>query len=173
MYSLYSIIICTIIICTIIVCSIIMCTIIINYIQFDIITTNIIPDEDVVDDVPVVESLVDGTDDDGDDDDDDDEDPTMKLLLVRVIPIVIKEFISSDTTCRSYVRTAFGCKSVNENIPVVLVTYDTRDGLMEGMFIFNSTIKSSSRTRSAVVYSITADVLVSSVTSSSLSQEAT
>ena len=168
MYSLYSIIICTIIICTIIVCSIIMCTIIINYIQFDIITTNIIPDEDVVDDVPVVESLVDGTDDD-----DDDEDPTMKLLLVRVIPIVIKEFISSDTTCRSYVRTAFGCKSVNENIPIVLVTYDTRDGLMEGMFIFNSTIKSSSRTRSAVVYSITADVLVSSVTSSSLSQEAT
>ena len=168
MYSLYSIIICTIIICTIIVCSIIMCTIIINYIQFDIITTNIIPDEDVVDDVPVVESLVDGTDDD-----DDDEDPTMKLLLVRVIPIVIKEFISSDTTCRSYVRTAFGCKSVNENIPIVLVTYDTFDGLMEGMFIFNSTIKSSSRTRSAVVYSITADVLVSSVTSSSLSQEAT
>ena len=54
---------------------------------------------------------------------DDDDDGTVKLLLVRVIPIIIKELISSDTTCRSYVRTAFGCKSVNENIPVVLVTY--------------------------------------------------
>ena len=142
-------------------CTILMCMIIIMHVDITIITTNILPDEDVV------IALGRGADDDMDDGD------TVKLLLLRVIPIVIKEFISSDTTCRSYVRTTFGCKSVNENIPIVLVTYDTRDGLMEGMFIFNSTIKSSSRTRSAVVYSITTDVLVSSVTSSSLIQDAT
>ena len=132
--------------------------------MFTIITTNILPNEDVVTAL-----------DRSADDDDDGAGDTVKLLLVRVIPIVIKELISSDTTCTLYVRTAFGCKSVNENIPIVLVTYDTRDGLMEGMFIFNSTIKSStsSRTRSAVVYSITAVVSVSSVTSSSLSQDAT
>ena len=142
-------------------CTILMCMIIIMHVDITIITTNILPDEDVV------IALGRGADDDMDDGD------TVKLLLLRVIPIVIKEFISSDTTCRSYVRTVFGCKSVNENIPIVLVTYDTCDGLMEGMFIFNSTIKSSSRTRSAVVYSITTDVLVSSVTSSSLIQDAT
>ena len=135
-----------------------------------------IPVGNVDDGIPISVAVLadDDDDDDVDDvDDDDDDDNTVKLLLVRVIPIVIKELISSDTTCILYVRTAFGCKSVNENIPIVSVTYDTRVGLMEGIFIFNSTIKSSSRTHSAVVYSITADVLVSSVTSSSLSQDAT
>ena len=134
-----------------------------------------IPVGNVDDGIPIsVAVLADDDDDDDDVDDvDDDDDDTVKLLLVRVIPIVIKELISSDTTCRLYVRTAFGCRSVNENIPVVLVTYDTRVGLMEGIFIFNSTIKSSSRTRSAVVYSITAVVSASSVTSSSLIQDAT
>ena len=137
-----------------------------------------IPVGNVDDGIPISVTVLaddddDDDDDDFDDDDDDVDDDTVKLLLVRLVPIVIKELVSSDTTCRLYVRTAFGCRSVNENIPVVLVTYDTRVGLMEGMFIFNSTTKSSSSTRSAVVYSITTDVLVSCVTSSSLSQDAT
>ena len=41
------------------------------------------------------------------------------------------------------------------------------------LVIYHSTIKSSGTTRSAVVYSILADVLVISITSTSLSQEAT
>ena len=52
------------------------------------------------------------------------------------MPIGIPEPPHSDpdTTCRVYTTTAFSC---NENIPVVLVSYDTHDGVMAERFIFN------------------------------------
>ena len=89
-------------------------------------------------------------------------DVTLKLP-VRLMPIGIPEPLhpDPDTTCRVYTTTAFGC---NENIPVVSVSHDG---------VFNLTIKPSTTTHSAVVYTILADVLVVSVTSTSLIQEAT
>ena len=55
------------------------------------------------------------------------------------MPIGIPEPPHSDpdTTCRVYVTTAFGCNSVNENMPVVLVSYGTHDGVEAERFIFN------------------------------------
>ena len=101
-------------------------------------------------------------------------DVTLKLPI-WLVPIGIPEPQHSDpdTTCRVYAKTAFGCNSVNENIPVVSVSYDTHDGVMAERFIFNWTIKPSGTTHSAVVYTILADVLVLFVTSTSLIQEAT
>ena len=78
--------------------------------------------------------------------------------------------------CLNFIRSAsMKRRRVNGIVTVLLVSYDTHDEfIMEvASLIFNSTIKSSGTTRSAVVYNILADVLVTSLTCTSLSQEAT
>ena len=134
------------------------------------ILINIIPNEDVINGETVLEMLVvlvvvdDGVGD------------TVKLP-VWIIPIVIVEPITSVITCKVYVRTPFGCKSDKLKIPSVAFSYNTGDeGSMTGESVIINSISefsSSLTTQSAVVYSMIADVLVTSVTCTSLSQEAT
>ena len=101
------------------------------------------------------------------------------ILPVWILPIVIVDPIASVITCKVYVRTSFGCKSFKLNILVVAFSYNTGDeGLMTGESspeIINSIVKFSSSltTQSAVVYCMIADVLVTSLTCTSLSQEVT